>query len=303
MKKIYLLALAAFALSFSANAQLIEDDMEFYTLGEMADQNPTVWTTWTNDGGVTLDGLLVVDNIAIDAQSVLAVNDGTGRDPVLLLGNLTSGDYEIQWEWYVPTGAEAYFNIQGETPPVGTGFTGVFNSSNIFFNEAGTNDGVILDQTTGEGGTFPHDEWFTVRIKFDVDALTYQMTVDGNLINAVPVPFQADATLGGVNFFPFCACAEYYIDNLLFVEGDIASTDDFAANNFSVYPNPVEDVLNIRSAASVDAINVYDVLGKLVLSSTPDAISPSIDMSALNSGAYLVQVTIDGASKTVKIIK
>lgn len=303
MKKVYLLALAAFALSFSVNAQIIEDDMEFYTLGEMGTQNPTVWTTWTNDGGVTPDGMLVVDNIAIDTKSVLAVNDGSGRDPVLLLGNLTSGEYTIEWQWYVPSGAEAYFNVQGETPPVGTGFTGVFNSSNIFFNEGGANPGVVFDQTTGETGTFPHDEWFTVSLFFDVDGLTYQMSVNGTDINAVPVPFQADATLGGINFFPFCTCAEYYTDDLLFVEGTIAGTDDFAANNFSVYPNPVQDVLNIQSVNAVDAIEVYDVLGKLVLSTTPNAISPSIDMAALNSGAYLVRVTIDGAAKTVKIIK
>jgi len=302
MKKIYLLALAAFALTFTVNAQIIEDDMEFYTLGEMGTQNPTLWTSWTNDGGVTLDGMLVVDNIAIDTKSLLSIG-GEGRDPVMLLGNITSGTYTLTWEWYIPTDKEGYFNIQGETPPVGTAFTGVFNSSNIYFNQEGTNPGVVLDQTTGETGTFPADTWFTVSIFFDVDNLEYTMTVDGVDINAAPVGFQADATLGGINFFPGCACSEYYTDNVLFVEGTGAGTDDFAANNFSVYPNPVQDVLNIRSVNAVDAIQVYDVLGKLVLETSPNAISPSINMGALNSGAYLVQVTIDGASKTVKVIK
>ncbi|MBT8256473.1 MAG: T9SS type A sorting domain-containing protein [Bacteroidia bacterium] len=304
MKKFYLLALATFALAFSMEAQtvLLDETMEFYTLGEMGDQNPAVWTSWTNDGGVTLDGMLVSDAQSIDTKSLLSLG-GEGRDPVLLLGNITSGDYTLQFEWYIPTDKEGYFNIQGETPPVGTAFSGVFNSSNIYFNEDGLNPGLLTDYTTGETGSFPHDEWFTVSIYFDVDALNYTMTVDGTAVNAAPVGFQADATLGGINYFPGCACSEYYTDNLLFVEGTIGGTDDFSASNFSVYPNPVQDVLNIRSASTVDAIAVYDVLGKLVLQTAPDRISPTIDMSSLNSGAYLVQVTIGDASKTVKVIK
>lgn len=303
MKKIYLLALAAFALSFTVNAQILDEDMEFYDLGEMGAQNPTVWTSWTNDGGVTLDGMVVVDTEANGGdQSILGLGN-EARDPVLLLGDLTSGDYTLEWWFLIPNGQEGYLNVQGEVPPVGTAFTGVFNSSNIYFNEAGGAPGVVEDQTTGETGTFPHDEWFKVSMYFDLDALTYVMTVDGTDVNAVPVPFQADATLGGINYFPGCACSEMYIDDLMFVEGTITSTDDFSADKFSVYPNPVQDVLNIRSTTSVDAIAIYDVLGKLVLETTPDAISPSVDMSALTSGAYLVKVTINGASKTVKVIK
>ncbi|HAV55400.1 MAG TPA: T9SS C-terminal target domain-containing protein, partial [Aequorivita sp.] len=35
----------------------------------------------------------------------------------------------------------------------------------------------------------------------------------------------------------------------------------------------------------------------------PGAISPKVDMSGLSSGAYLVQVTIGNATKTVKVLK
>ena len=67
--------------------------------------------------------------------------------------------------------------------------------------------------------------------------------------------------------------------------------------------NPVRDILNISSKAAVDIITVYDILGKIVLQDQPDVISPSINMGALASGAYLVNVTIGNASKTIKIIK
>lgn len=301
MKKIYLLALAAFALTFTANAQFPIEDMEFYTLGEMGTQNPAIWTSWTNDGGVTLDGFVVTDAVSQDAQSLLSLG-GEGRDPLLLLGNLTSSAYTLQWEFYIPAGAEGYFNIQGEIPPLGTALSGVFNSGNIYFNESNGNPGGITDSNGDLSSlSFPHDEWFTVDLYVDIDNTVYNLTIGG--VTAPDSLFNADATLGGINYFPGCACSEMYVDNVLFVEGTIAATDDFAANNFSVYPNPVTDILNIRSTTSIDAIAVYDVLGKLVLSTTPDTISPSIDMSALTSGVYLVQVTIGDASKTVKVIR
>jgi len=309
MKRFYLLTLAACTLSLSVNAQIIDDDFEFYTLGDMGLQNTAVWSTW---GGVPDDGsnIIVVDDITKDAKAGY-IGPGSVQDCLLLLGNVTSGDYTVQFEMYITGGSTGYFNIQGATEDPGTGFQGagnggggVFNSSNLYFNNAGGAPGVFEDQTTGETGTYPEDAWFTVSVYFDVDALTYEITIDGTLINTgAPVPFQGDTTLGALDLFSIDASNNYWVDNVLFVNGTIQGTDDFAAGNFSVYPNPVTDILNIRSTNTVDAIAVYDVLGKLVLSTTPDTISPSINMSALTSGVYLVKVTIGDASKTVKVIR
>lgn len=304
MKKIYLLALAAFALSFTVNAQILEDDFEFYALGDMGLQNPAVWSTWS---GVPDDGsnITVVDDEAASGVQSGYVGPDSVQDVMLLLGNETAGDYTLAFNMYVSGGSTGYFNIQGETEAggAGAGGAGVFNSSNLYFNQAAGDPGVFLDETTGETGTYPEDAWFPVSIYFDVDALTYVITMNGSVVNAVAVPFQADATLGGIDFFSIDANNNYWVDDVIFVNGTLVANDDFSADKFSVYPNPVQDVLNVRSTTSVDAIAIYDVLGKLVLETTPDAISPSVDMSALTSGAYLVKVTIDGASKTVKVIK
>ena len=309
MKKIYLLALAAFALSFTVNAQIIEDDFEFYALGDMGLQNPAVWSTWDGvpDGGLNI---AVVDDEAASGVQSGYIGPDSVQDCILVLGNETAGDYTLAFNMYISGGSTGYFNIQGETEDPGTGFQGagaggggVFNSSNLYFNQGAAAPGQFLDETTGETGTYPEDAWFPVSIYFDVDALTYEITMDGTLVNAVPVPFQADATLGGIDFFSIDANNNYWIDDVIFVNGTLVANDDFSADKFSVYPNPVQDVLNIRSTTSVDAIAIYDVLGKLVLETTPDAISPSVNMSALTSGAYLVKVTIGGASKTVKVIK
>ncbi len=61
MKKIYTLALSAFLVSVAANAQF-NDDMESYTLGNMLDQNPAVWSNWSGDPlGAPDENIEVVD--------------------------------------------------------------------------------------------------------------------------------------------------------------------------------------------------------------------------------------------------
>jgi hypothetical protein len=300
MKNICTSAFLAITLIFSATAQIIDDDFEFYTLGDMGNQNPTVWSTWT---GVLDDGsnILVVDDIVFSGIKSGYIGPGSVQDCVLLLGNRTSGEYTLSFQMYITGGSTGYFNVQGEiVPPVGNG---VFNSSNMYFNNAAAAPGIFEDQTTGETGTYPENAWFKVQFHFDVNLLTYQIWVDENLINQNPVPFQADATLGGIDFFSIDANNNYWLDDVLFVEGPLFGIDVFEAKNFSIYPNPVGDALHIRSVAAVDAIAVYDVLGKLVLKTNPGVISPSIDMSALTSGIYLTQVTIGDASKIIKVIK
>lgn len=294
------MAVAFAALSFSGSAQIIDDNFEFYNLGDMGSQNPAVWSNWSQDPSSSAENIIVSDAITIETQSGL-IGDSGAQDALLLLGNLTSGDYTLVFEMYVPDGNEGYFNVQGEIPAAGA-LAGVWNSGDIYFNEGGANPGVGTDAASGDTWDFPHDEWFTVQIYFDVDNLTYQMKINGTDAHAAPVAFQTDGTLGAMDLFSASAAHTAYYDNILFVDGQLGA-DDFSTDVFSVYPNPVKDVLNINSAVAVDAIAVFDVLGKQVLAAQPGAISPSIDMSSLQSGAYLVQVTIGNATKTVKVIK
>ena len=55
--------------------------------------------------------------------------------------------------------------------------------------------------------------------------------------------------------------------------------------NVSVYPNPVSDILQINGKYS--EINIFDLYGKLVLSSNA---KKTIDISELSNGIYLVKI-------------
>ena len=273
-----------------------------------------VWSTWS---GVPDDGtnILVVDDFMPPNGSSQQAHIGPNstQNCLLDLFNLTSGEYFLFLYMYIPAGSNASLNIQGETETnavtgfqgAGSGGAGIFNSDMMYFDGTIGPTGIFTDFTTGDHGEFPLDEWFTFQINFDLDNVKYhiEQPYEGMTIDADPVSFQGDATLGGINLTSTDENTNYWIDLLLFLEPGIIAIDDFSSTNFKLFPNPVTDILNIESEASVSEIEVYNTLGKQVLKTRPNAISPSLDMSALSSGVYLVSVTIGNTSKIFKVVK
>lgn len=82
-----------------------------------------------------------------------------------------------------------------------------------------------------------------------------------------------------------------------------AGVNDFVLNNLKLYPNPVTDILNIESAQTIYSVEVYSIMGQRVMVNAVNAMSASIDMSALTGGTYLVKVVADDTVKAIKVIK
>ena len=81
------------------------------------------------------------------------------------------------------------------------------------------------------------------------------------------------------------------------------SNEDFISNNyFSIYPNPTNSIVNIKSDNKFNEVEIYDVLGQKVLSSKISE-NQEIDMSLLQSGTYLLKLKNEEVIKTTKIIK
>jgi hypothetical protein len=76
----------------------------------------------------------------------------------------------------------------------------------------------------------------------------------------------------------------------------------FEINQISLYPNPVEDILNINLPAQVtlESTMMFDLTGKLVLESGNQSM---IEMSNLSDGTYILRIMTDKGELTKKIIK
>ncbi len=308
MKKNYLLLTLLALVTLSATAQIdpFTDDMESYTVGSAVCEN--WWTDWTADCSVA--GLSSDAQFHAGAQSYLVPGDPAAYDPVLDLGNKIFGTWYIEFWMYIPAGKEGYFNLQG-TVPIGSGEWVV---GNIYFNQGGTDagNGSIDDSALGVVTfTYPEDAWFRVYMGWDISAgislATWFMSIDGNDVIPAGTAFtSADGTtatsLGGINFFSVSANNEFYIDDMTYSDSPLG-VEELEAKGVSVYPNPVQNVLNVQAKEAISSVAIYNVLGQQVYAANVDALSSSIDMSQMASGAYFVKVDIAGETGTYKIIK
>jgi hypothetical protein len=83
----------------------------------------------------------------------------------------------------------------------------------------------------------------------------------------------------------------------------LSTTDFDFGTHFTLYPNPVKEILNFQSKdnTAINSIEIYNALGQIVLA-IPNAIS-SVDVSSLQSGNYFVKVNTDLGVSNTKFIK
>lgn len=86
----------------------------------------------------------------------------------------------------------------------------------------------------------------------------------------------------------------------------VLGNEDFFSKQFSIYPNPTSDNFSIEMPTNVSSadISIFDYLGRLVSNQTISSSSTSINVSALNSGTYIVYVaTEEGVAKKRLVVK
>ena len=94
---------------------------------------------------------------------------------------------------------------------------------------------------------------------------------------------------------------------ILLFESNMESTlsvDEFDANNFSYSYNKNTDQLMLESSnLPFDSIEMFSILGQKVISRALSNQNETVNLSSLTDGIYLATVTINGNSKTIKILK
>ncbi len=84
----------------------------------------------------------------------------------------------------------------------------------------------------------------------------------------------------------------------------VLGVSNFETSEFAVYPNPSQNVWNINSSNQiVKLVQVFDVVGKQVISLKPNANEVTIDASTLPNGLYIAKVATETGSKSIKLIK
>lgn len=83
----------------------------------------------------------------------------------------------------------------------------------------------------------------------------------------------------------------------------VLGVDDFDSGNFSYYPNPVCQFLNLSYDKEIESVTIFNLLGQKVNSGKIDSKETKVDMSNLPKGLYLVNVVSGKKTKTIKVLK
>ena len=289
------------------NAQFVEftDDMEYPTGIPVS----SIW--WDCVAGCPL---IVGPNAGHNSDYAGYIPDDGATDVILNLGSKIFGHWNLDFYMYVPQNKEAYWNIQSDIVPVATGELAV---GNIFFNQqlAAPGQGFIdwgtADTSDDTYFNFPHDQWFNVIMDFDIttspgiSVATWTMVVDGEEVVLSGTPF-ADGngtipdSLGGVNFLSISADNEYYLDDFNYGSPPIIGIEENTIANFSVYPNPANNRLDIVYNKEIKEIKVYDLHGRLIIGGISEKI---IDVSELTAGLYFMELHTMSGKSIQKFVK
>ena len=210
---------------------IFEDDFEAYTAGQqLACQNPTDWTTWSNLPCDATEDAYVSDAFAYSGNNsaVIAQNNDLVKN---LDTYLTSGAYTASLMLYIPTGFDGYYNAMSD-------FDGAYEwGFEVYFNVGG--DGTVNGGGTGAATfNYSHDTWMNCELMVDLDNDWAEFYIDGVLIHGWQWTLGAAAggaqlQLAAFDFFGATATTQMYFDDFLLTDvappPPVIFADDFEA--------------------------------------------------------------------------
>jgi len=89
-----------------------------------------------------------------------------------------------------------------------------------------------------------------------------------------------------------------------FTTGTPLSIEDNELNLIKVYPNPVKDIIKIDTNLTIDTVIIVNQLGQNVMQLKGEQINNNeVNLSKLSNGLYFMNISSEGKSQTLKIIK
>ena len=84
-------------------------------------------------------------------------------------------------------------------------------------------------------------------------------------------------------------------------QGNLGTNEVALDSKFVIYPNPTKDIFSIIGNGAINAIEIYDSVGKLVFSRQNP--NNEINIDFLSKGFYISLLKSDNNTSVVKLIK
>lgn len=259
-----------------------------------------LFTEVTADSGVSV----------LNATSTVTVTfdfDNDGNLDLVSGGNILFGNGDLTFEVYtgVFPGSGAFGDLNND------GFIDAFNSGNVYYNNAESNNNWIKIHTIGTTSNI-HGIGARVEVHTPSGVKIRDVTSgDGfrymNSLNT-HIGIGTDSTIDRVVIYWPSGIIDIvtnptFNDSLVVIEGATLSLENSLTNELIIYPNPAKNVLNISSLELNDSMiyTIFDITGKRIMNSKLK--EPSIDISKLSPGNYILRIVSEASIKSQKFIK
>jgi len=153
-----------------------------------------------------------------------------------------------------------------------------------------------------EGGTTGREVWSPetpvnswVQFEYDFSQYDNNNAAGGDMNTRIILFFNASKADG-------TPTDTYYIDDIKWTS--TLSNEEFSVNDVTIHPNPAVNQININSQQVINGYDLIDLTGKVIKSSSVNQLKNfSIDVSALEEGAYFLNVKSNSSNETLKFIK
>ena len=284
-----------------AQTVIFSDNFDSYTAGQqLCTQNNTNWTTWSNAPGGDEDAYISTEQ-AVSGSNSLKIEGSS--DIMYMFNNRTTGVYDIDFNYYVPSSGEgAYFNIQHYTQPgQDWAFECRFHSSGM---------GYLIQNGELSYFSFPADTWFPIKVHIDLDNDSLAIFLNGESVETWPFSYTDSGDsgicqLGLLNFFAGSAMPNtpgtYYVDDFVFTQLSPTGIKEYNSSNIRLYPNPATALLSISSEKEIQHAEIMNIDGQLV--KTISGHFHNVGISDLSDGLYFVKVYTEAGVETLKFVK
>ncbi len=122
----------------------------------------------------------------------------------------------------------------------------------------------------------------------------------GRNINANPLPLST-VLVDGVTYYASQTINGYESPDRLpvTVHLNAMANSTFEYNTFVIVPNPVKDQLNIESKQPISQVEIYNLMGQKLISTTASKVS----MLTWPSGVYIVQINTKDGQQSLRVVK
>jgi hypothetical protein len=261
--------------------------------------------TDTTSGSGVIGASLGIENATVDFD-----NDG-------YIDIITNGDILFN------NGDFTFTNFPNNTPPNGAigdvnndGFLDVFSNGNIYINNTNANNWVKIN-TVGIGHIIPNytnRNGIGARVEITTNSGTQIRDVRSGeglgFMSSLNTHFGlgAETSINSIKVYWPSGIVDFISNpaintTLNIIESYALSVNDEKLSDVLIYPNPVEDDLNIKTKESLvnKIASIFDINGKRVINLK--LTSKHIDVSNLQNGTYFLRLESNGRIMTQKFLK